>query len=807
VKRNLSASAKAATREIASRSGAFGDAAYMSASFGGSSGKQARFANTDPLGGLSTVLDNAIYRQENKAALKRAQSRDRLITEMVMGPPKECPKCKEYEARDKDFKKKFFMETEHLRRGVNKLVDQLANYMSQTQLSQFKSALQLDVRFLTEHADEDGGKEGRGSDGKSPVNKPDPQITYLRDKVKHLEEEIQYQKEQNMILRAQIKKAEKNELGIGGPAPLGGGGGGPAAVAGGSSAPAPGYRPNRAAAVVQIHEQTQTDPWMPPQPHPGAPPAAHGGPAQYAHPGAPGQPAPMHQGPSGGGGQHAKGPTAGPAYAPVGGGGYSGIDPEEMLKAREDLERVTGERDLMTMKLAKAERELKNLQRALDAAKTATATAPMDAGIREEVRENPREEVRRERVQEVGGRLGISPTAAAGPAAAVAASGGVRRRPAAGSSGVSHIISDDESEEHEETQPDGTVVTKRRLKETLPDGTVVKKGGTRTSSFHPPEERHSLTEGGGRRSITEEGQRRIIQEESTIRMKPPVEMVDKCVGGGPPQPEDDEPLLLRGKGPKKKEPEQLNKHGRTHMTSVRSAPGLGIGCGTVDSHDSDNARTRNSNDLTAQLQRAAASGELQLTAELLRQVQQLQKTQGPPSDAGSESLASTIKQGSTGGITRQASKASNAAAQRPHRAVDALRKSVSAAEFQSTRKSLAASTRMSMTAPQGATWHGATSKGDKGLTWHTDVAKTGLEKTAIPQQKFRVLGAPGSEPEPYIMNVWDSHPHGSSDGMRAELLNMGAVMPRNSRAGSGLMSPVSPGTYRSSISGAEPAVA
>eukprot|EP00746_Dinoflagellata_sp_MGD_P128533 gnl/MRDRNA2_/MRDRNA2_62881_c0_seq1.p1 gnl/MRDRNA2_/MRDRNA2_62881_c0~~gnl/MRDRNA2_/MRDRNA2_62881_c0_seq1.p1 ORF type:complete len:647 (-),score=159.30 gnl/MRDRNA2_/MRDRNA2_62881_c0_seq1:64-2004(-) len=125
----------------------------------------------------------------------------------------QCGQCSANKEAFKKEKKKFFQESEHLRNGVNKALDVLSTYLKGNAFSEFKESLQLDVRFATQHNEDDDDhfiiKEDDemnkfGMNGNSTDE--NPEMMKLSKRIQRLEEEMAALEKENAQLQEEIEK-------------------------------------------------------------------------------------------------------------------------------------------------------------------------------------------------------------------------------------------------------------------------------------------------------------------------------------------------------------------------------------------------------------------------------------------------------------------------------------------------------------------------------------------------------------------------------------------------------------------------
>mmetsp|Transcript_2141 Transcript_2141/g.8356 ORF Transcript_2141/g.8356 Transcript_2141/m.8356 type:complete len:686 (+) Transcript_2141:92-2149(+) len=142
-------------------------------------------------------LDTAEQRRKKK----KMQMMSELFSKQDAAAQQECTKCEDLQKKHAENKRLAIMETEHLRRGLEKVMEQCAVYMSGPKVQEMVDNLQLDVRYMTKEPELPEGtkiKEGRlaqkgnfssAGDG-GLVEKLKKQIAMLEDDVSALKTKI-----------------------------------------------------------------------------------------------------------------------------------------------------------------------------------------------------------------------------------------------------------------------------------------------------------------------------------------------------------------------------------------------------------------------------------------------------------------------------------------------------------------------------------------------------------------------------------------------------------------------------------------
>eukprot|EP00929_Paragymnodinium_shiwhaense_P109297 TRINITY_DN75704_c0_g1_i1.p1 TRINITY_DN75704_c0_g1~~TRINITY_DN75704_c0_g1_i1.p1 ORF type:complete len:685 (+),score=185.96 TRINITY_DN75704_c0_g1_i1:164-2218(+) len=231
-------------RHSHSVTGALGDNAYSSsdgwrpAAAAQSLDKFSASATLDPLGKLGCVYPPGFRTEESPMPRRRlskstpadlldsAEKRygrwqgtrqgTMMIAQAILeGKVAEsCTNCAEQKVQVVENKKKYFLECEHLRRGCNKALNQLANYMPASQFEPFKESLQLEVRFLTGHGGDDSMKDGqddaaaRDAYHAPPPVQQAPPVKDLSDVVARLTAELEKAEAEIERLRKELRAAQ-----------------------------------------------------------------------------------------------------------------------------------------------------------------------------------------------------------------------------------------------------------------------------------------------------------------------------------------------------------------------------------------------------------------------------------------------------------------------------------------------------------------------------------------------------------------------------------------------------------------------
>jgi len=462
----------------------------------------------------------------------------------------ECQKCAGVQEKAAKDKKKYFLEVEHLRRGITKCLDHLASTMTAGNLEALKNSLQLDVHFFSGPDGEENNQEGQKEKELKPIQvnasglqAKQEELDRMEKVVAKLEEEINALEKENARLQKEVALAE--------------------------------IAARRASTAKTLHVQSQTDAGMGPGQIPGRPdgggPGGGGGVAgggaspwdspayggqqngnYHPRPGeVPGNGSGGGAGPSvPGGSGHYGGTGSGVAgQGPHGNAATSGgIDSSHLA----EMERLKQELEKTKRKLRGAERELR---RRSDGAGGA------------------------EDGQQSGGEDGAS---GAGDNVATqegsAAVAGKDRRGSAAAQGSSSTGGKRGTQSYGDSGGGGASAS---------GGTSSSSGGGKSKSTRGKGDTYSGSGtttgaagiGGGRRADgtaasgdadSPEGAADGEQEVTLLGARVAPETADKCVGNGPGPGLAEEPVRCSGK--KIAPPKEMNKAGITFARRLRSQP-------------------------------------------------------------------------------------------------------------------------------------------------------------------------------------------------------------------------------------------
>jgi len=452
-----------------------------------------------------------------------------VMQEVIDGPPPRCTKCEEVEAKHKEDSEKFFKEIEHLRRGMHKLVDAGRAFMPPSTLRALQESLQLDVRYFTTPAAGEGGPL-------PPLPVQEDQsalIEKLRARIAEQDDKMDEQERLITELERELKKALD------------------ALRAAGVQVPSAPIKRQRKEGPKSV--EIQTDPWAPPRPQ------DHGvfdagsdsddpvtgkkkvkkGPADEKEKRARG---PRGDGPE----DDPRQVSAAPGQQAVqkvfqrgGGEGettvvHTGADPEELRRLQAELE-------LLKMKLAAAERQLKEID-----------------ALKAEI-----EELKRLLAAKEAELAALRAQVAKLQALLESRGGGGKN--------------DEASAAKQKKQAEDTEKKKKKKASGAVETTGGKKGTVLKPDEEKPEKRKLVTDDG---EVEAEGEEEEESEDEDSESEEEKVMVDVCVGNGPGKGLQDEPIRARGRGMFKEE-DPMNKTGKVYDRQLTSQPALGL-TNTVD---------------------------------------------------------------------------------------------------------------------------------------------------------------------------------------------------------------------------------
>jgi len=175
-----------------------------------------RFATLPHEGGRRSATPSSLQYAAEDLLGSRGRERHKHVNQRRPllssgGSTSSCQRCGDFEEKFKRDRKKFFTETEHVRRGVEKALEQLSTLMPSKAFQVFKDSLQLDVRFYTAHGDdaeephdEDERPEALSSSMSGGFLSREQHAKVL-SRMARLEEEIERLERENQILKDQSK--------------------------------------------------------------------------------------------------------------------------------------------------------------------------------------------------------------------------------------------------------------------------------------------------------------------------------------------------------------------------------------------------------------------------------------------------------------------------------------------------------------------------------------------------------------------------------------------------------------------------
>lgn len=484
---------------------------------------------TSPVNAGPGVFDEGRRRQQDTFMTSSPSMADRknarakklqAAQAMTMSPPAKCDKCEETLRKQEENAANYFKELEHLRRALTKMIEAARAYIPASVLRALQESLQLDVRYFSTPAAGEGGPLPP-----LPVVDVEDQsalIEKLKKKIADQEDKIDDQDRVIKELEAELKKALE------------------ALKNAGISVPSGGKRTRK---EPPRSTECQTDPWMPHRAHGDSgfdgPDMDYGLSEREKEAAAKGK-----SGRRGPGGQehdegerydgHGDSGAAGGKIIRKGGGGpgdtqiiNTGIDPEEHRRLQAELE-------LLKMKLAAAERQLKELE-ALKAELEALKKllAEKDALLAE----------LQARIDKLQSLLDSKGDVAG-------------------------------AEETKKGKKEAEEQDKKKKKKA--SGAVKLEGGKggRTLKGDKDQSKRKLIGEDGEEQVGDGDDEGDADDDKGSESDASVAYSDKCVGNGPGKGMQDEPLRCTGYGVLKDE--ELNKTGRVYDRNLASQPALGL---------------------------------------------------------------------------------------------------------------------------------------------------------------------------------------------------------------------------------------
>lgn len=116
-----------------------------------------------------------------------------------------CHRCGELQEKVLSDKKKFYAESEHLKRTISKMLSQLDRLMRPDKLLAFKRSLNLEVRFFTAHDDQHGDAEASGFEG-FDTRPTSPASDFAGATIDRLEKDLGRLEKENRELKKEVAK-------------------------------------------------------------------------------------------------------------------------------------------------------------------------------------------------------------------------------------------------------------------------------------------------------------------------------------------------------------------------------------------------------------------------------------------------------------------------------------------------------------------------------------------------------------------------------------------------------------------------
>mmetsp|Transcript_138350 Transcript_138350/g.385900 ORF Transcript_138350/g.385900 Transcript_138350/m.385900 type:complete len:759 (+) Transcript_138350:175-2451(+) len=204
----------AATRE--GPQATFGDSAYSSDDWG----RRMSQVGVQPMLLKSTTEPFGHLGHSDHERDRRRARRLSVMQDFIEGRGEhKCKKCGQLEEKYVNDRKRFHLEMEHLRRGVQKLLDTCEPLMSASAFHVLKDSLQLGVRYFTEHTE---GERDLSPIHESPTSQKSVPTAGggLERELEKLEEELRKLERENAQLLKELKKYESGfRAGSRGPPP------------------------------------------------------------------------------------------------------------------------------------------------------------------------------------------------------------------------------------------------------------------------------------------------------------------------------------------------------------------------------------------------------------------------------------------------------------------------------------------------------------------------------------------------------------------------------------------------------------
>lgn len=176
-----------------------------------------RANQTAPAGfGLTSTGTDGMLRSGSTGNLRRQRPRPHMqrltesLDEADFAEQQRCTRCADLHDRLMDDKRKFYSESEHLKRTIQKCLNQLANFMPQDKLDAFRQTLNLEVRFYSPPESAEELKSNSHAKTSSPsASSPLGPLAAGRTDNEKLREKVELLGEENDCLRRQIAELER----------------------------------------------------------------------------------------------------------------------------------------------------------------------------------------------------------------------------------------------------------------------------------------------------------------------------------------------------------------------------------------------------------------------------------------------------------------------------------------------------------------------------------------------------------------------------------------------------------------------
>lgn len=482
--------------------------------------------------GTSSILSHSCSTPlENTGSIRTGQS-STLAATLAARRSVPCTKCEDEKKKYEENQRKTFLEIEHVRRGLDKLVEVCSGYMTTTALHQLMDKLQLGVRYITM-------PDPKDLEQKKLVGRPErPQhggdsglVESLKTKIANLEDLVAELKAAHARLKQQLETEKDNR-----PMPVG---------------CRSSLSPTDISMVKKVDAVTQTKPWEAPHAVAEGDRRQRVGSKEVEERE---QADPRRGGPRDPEAKDRKQPRAGAAGGEGGQGGPDDDDwPERFEALQRKFKQLQAEYDLLELKLKAAEKARGSLEARLkELEKQLKGSEDEAAKLRRKLDENQAAvDTLEKNAPAAAAELSARPLPEA-PAPTAGKAGG--KAAAAGASGQAEVKKRKKGPDIDVAQQKG--IQKRAHVHDLGGGAPA--GGLDGS-----------TEASGRGEPQEPNEKES-QESAAEESEP--EMVDKCVGNGPGHYRGD-PIRCRGRRAPGL-PKEMNSDGRCYARLVRSVPDL-----------------------------------------------------------------------------------------------------------------------------------------------------------------------------------------------------------------------------------------